>query len=82
MGAVDRKRLKLFFGLHLYQRQINNAYQKKVCLAIIQIIRTSQRRLAYIFYILIKEVINLVKLLEKNGRKKRSCRRFTRNRGW
>ena len=31
---------------------------------------------------LIKEVINLVKLLEKNGRKKRSCRRFIRNRGW
>ena len=31
---------------------------------------------------MIKEVTNLVKLLEKNGRKKRLCRRFTRNRGW
>ena len=62
MVAVDRRRLKLFFSLYRYQRQINNAYQKKVCLAIIQIIRTRQRRLAYIFYILIKEVINLVKL--------------------
>ena len=70
MVAADRRRLKLFFSLYRYQRQINNAYQKKVFLAIIQIIRTRQRRLTYIFYILIKEVINLVKLLEKNGRKK------------
>ena len=67
---------------YCYHRKINNAYQRKICLAIIHIIRTRLWQLAYIFYKLIQEVINIVKLLEKNDRKTRSCRRFTRNRGW
>ena len=40
MVAVDRRRLKLFLSLYRYHRKINNAYQRKVCLTIIQIIRT------------------------------------------
>ena len=70
MAAFDRRRLKLFVGLYRYHRKINSAYQRKICLAIIQIIRTRKRRLAYIFYKLIKEVINIVKLLKKDDRKK------------
>ena len=68
MLAVNRRRLRLNLSLYRYHSQINNAY--KVCLAIIQIIRNRQMRLTYIFYELIKEVINLVKLLEKNEREK------------
>ena len=70
MLAVNRRRLRLNLSLYRYHSQINNAYKKKVCLAIIQIIRNRQMRLTYIFYELIKEVINLVKLLEKNEREK------------
>ena len=76
--AADRRRLKLFLSLYRYHRQISNAYQKKVCLIIIQIIRTRKRRMTCIFHKLIKEVINLVKLLEKKDRKRRSCQCFTR----
>ena len=64
--AVYGRRLKLFLSLYRYRRKINNAYQRKVCLTIIQIIRTRHRRLTYLFYKLIKEVINP----EKNDRKK------------
>ena len=70
MVAVDQRRLKLFLSLYRYRRKINTGYQRNVCLAIIQVIRTRQRRLTYIFYKLMKKVINLVKLLEKNDRKK------------
>ena len=70
MLAVNRRRLRLNLSLYRYHSQINNAYKRKVCLAIIQIIRNRQMRLTYIFYELIKEVINLVKLLEKNEREK------------
>ena len=44
MMAVDRRRLKLFLRLYRYNSQISNAYQRKVFLAIIEIIRTRQRR--------------------------------------
>ena len=70
MLAVNRRRLRLNLSLYRYHSQINNAYKRKVCLAIIQIIRNRQMRLTYIFFELIKEVINLVKLLEKNEREK------------
>ena len=48
--VVDRKRPKLFLSLYRYRRKINNAYQRKVCLAIIQIIRTRQRRVTFILF--------------------------------
>ena len=70
MVVVDHRRLKLFVGFYRHHRKINNAYQRNICLVIIQIIRTRKTRLTYIFYKLIKEVINLVKLLKKNDRKK------------
>ena len=75
MVAVDGKRLKWFLSLYRYRRKINNDFHRKVFLAIIQVNRTRQRQLTYLFYKLIKEVINL----EENDRKKRSCRRFSRN---
>ena len=34
MMAVDRRKLKLFLSLHRYHRKVNNAYQRKVFLAI------------------------------------------------
>ena len=70
---VDRKRLTLFLSLYPYHSQINNvnnAYQGKVCLAIIQITQTRQRRLTYVFSELIKEVINLDAILKKYDIKK------------
>ena len=50
MVAVDRRRVKLLLSLYHYCRKIINAYKMKVRLAIIQIIRTRQRRLTYMFY--------------------------------
>ena len=78
---TDRRRLQVFLCLYRYCPKTNNDYQKNVCLAIMQLIKIRHRRLTYVFYKLIKEVINLVTLLEKKDRKKRSCRHFTQNRG-
>ena len=78
MVVVDGKRLKWFLSLYRYRRKINNDFHRKVFLAIIQITRTRQRQLTYLFYKLIKEVINL----EENDRKSKSCRRFSRNKWW
>ena len=63
MMAFDQRTLKLFLHFCHYDLQ-TNAYQRAICLAIIQVIRTRQRRLTYIFCKLIKDVISLVKLLE------------------
>ena len=37
MVVVNRRELKLFLSLYRYFDQINNAYQRKVCLGIIEI---------------------------------------------
>ena len=47
MVGFDRRRLKLLLSLYRYGRKISNAYQRKV----------------FVANKLIKEVINLVKLL-------------------